>query len=84
MVGGRRAVPGAKFARLTVGQTAAGGLRQVRRTLRGQGGLDAVDAAGTMYKAPCVVECTFALFKQVRRFATRYEKTLRNYTAMVE
>ena len=28
-----------------------------------------------MYKARCLVECTFALFKQARRFATRYEKT---------
>lgn len=36
-----------------------------------------------MYKARCLVECTFAFFKQARRFATRYEKTLRNYTAMV-
>jgi transposase len=24
-----------------------------------------------------------AIFKQARRFATRYEKTLRNYTAVV-
>jgi transposase len=36
-----------------------------------------------MYKARSLVECTFSLFKQARRFATRYEKTLRNYTAMV-
>jgi transposase len=35
------------------------------------------------YKARSAVECTFNLFKQARRFATRYEKTLRNYTAMV-
>jgi transposase len=26
---------------------------------------------------------TFNLLKQARRFATRYEKTLRNYTAVV-
>ena len=36
-----------------------------------------------LYKARSAVECTFALFKQARRFATRYEKTLRNYTAVV-
>ena len=36
-----------------------------------------------LYKARSAVECTFALFKQSRRFATRYEKTLRNYTAVV-
>lgn len=36
-----------------------------------------------LYKARSVVECTFNLFKQARRFATRYEKTLRNYTAVV-
>ena len=28
------------------------------------------------------VECTFNLLKQARRFATRYEKTLRNYAAV--
>jgi transposase len=36
-----------------------------------------------MYKARCEVECTFNLLKQARRFATRYEKTLRNYLAVV-
>jgi transposase len=36
-----------------------------------------------MYKARSTVECTFNLLKQARRFATRYEKTLRNYTAVV-
>jgi transposase len=36
-----------------------------------------------MYKARSAVECTFNLLKQARRFATRYEKTLRNYTAVV-
>ena len=35
------------------------------------------------YRARSAIECTFALFKQARRFATRYEKTLRNYTAVV-
>jgi len=29
------------------------------------------------------IECTFNLLKQARRFATRYEKTLRNYWAVV-
>lgn len=36
-----------------------------------------------LYKARSEVECTFNLLKQCRRFATRYEKTLRNYTAVV-
>jgi transposase len=36
-----------------------------------------------LYKARVEVECTFNLLKQARRFATRYEKTLRNYSAMV-
>lgn len=36
-----------------------------------------------LYKARYVVECTFNLLKQARRFATRYEKTLRNYVAVV-
>ena len=36
-----------------------------------------------LYKARSEVECTFNLLKQFRRFATRYEKTLRNYTAVV-
>jgi transposase len=35
------------------------------------------------YKARSEVECTFNLLKQARRFATRYEKTLRNYAAVV-
>jgi transposase len=35
------------------------------------------------YKARSEVECTFSLLKQARRFATRYEKTLRNYAAVV-
>ncbi len=35
------------------------------------------------YKARSEIECTFALLKQARRFATRYEKTLRNYAAVV-
>jgi transposase len=29
------------------------------------------------------IECTFNLLKQARRFATRYENTLRNYAAVV-
>ena len=36
-----------------------------------------------VYKARTEVECTFNLLKQARRFATRYEKTLRNYAAVV-
>lgn len=41
----------------------------------------AFDAA--LYKARVTIECTINLLKQARRFATRYEKTLRNYTAVV-
>jgi transposase len=36
-----------------------------------------------LYMARSEVECTFCLLKQARRFATRYEKTLRNYAAVV-
>ena len=36
-----------------------------------------------LYKARSEIECTFNLLKQARRFATRYEKTLRNYAAVV-
>lgn len=36
-----------------------------------------------LYKARAELECTFNLLKQARRFATRYEKTLRNYSAVV-
>lgn len=36
-----------------------------------------------LYMARSAVECTFNLLKQARRFATRYEKTLRNYAAVV-
>lgn len=36
-----------------------------------------------LYKARSEVECTFSLLKQARRFATRYEKTVRNYAAVV-
>jgi transposase len=36
-----------------------------------------------LYKARSEIECTFALLKHARRFATRYEKTLRNYSAVV-
>lgn len=35
------------------------------------------------YKARSEAECTFNLLKQARRLATRYEKTLRNYAAVV-
>jgi transposase len=37
-----------------------------------------------LYKGRAEVECTFNLLKQARRFATRYEKTLGNYRAVVE
>jgi transposase len=36
-----------------------------------------------LYKARSEIEWTFNLLKQARRFATRYEKTLRNYAAVV-
>jgi transposase len=36
-----------------------------------------------LYKARSEVECTINLLKHARRFATRYEKTLRNYSAVV-
>ena len=36
-----------------------------------------------LYKARSEIECTFNLLEQARRFATRYEKTLRNYAAVV-
>ena len=36
-----------------------------------------------LYKSRADVECTFSLLKQARRFATRYEKTLRNYVSVV-
>jgi transposase len=36
-----------------------------------------------LYKSRNEVECTFNLLKHARRFATRYEKTARNYAAVV-
>ena len=36
-----------------------------------------------LYNARSKIECTFNLLKQARRFATRYEKTIRNYAAVV-
>lgn len=36
-----------------------------------------------LYKARSEIECSFNLLKHARRFATRYEKTLRNYAAVV-
>jgi transposase len=36
-----------------------------------------------LYKARSEIECTIGLLKQARRFATRYEKTMRNYAAVV-
>jgi transposase len=35
------------------------------------------------YKERSAVECAFNRLKQARRFATRYDKTLRNYSAVV-
>jgi transposase len=35
------------------------------------------------YKARSAIECTIRLLKEGRRFATRYEKTMRNYSAIV-
>jgi len=39
--------------------------------------------AKQLYKSRSDIECTFNLLEQARRFATRYEKTLRNYAAVV-
>jgi len=36
-----------------------------------------------LYKFRSEIESTFNLFRQARRFATRDEKTLRNYVAVV-
>jgi transposase len=36
-----------------------------------------------LYKERASIECTFSLLKHARRFATRYEKTLRNYASIV-
>ena len=44
---------------------------------------DPQDYDHELYKARSEVECAFNLLKQARRFATRYEKTLRNYAAVV-
>ena len=44
---------------------------------------NAASCTGYLYKARSEIECTFNLLKQARRFATRYEKTLRNYAAVV-
>lgn len=43
----------------------------------------AFDYDKDLYKARSAVECTFNLLKQARRFATRYEKTARNYAPVV-
>ena len=43
----------------------------------------AFDYDKDLYKARSAVECAFNLLKQGRRFATRYEKTGRNYAAVV-
>jgi transposase len=45
--------------------------------------IDSLEFDKELYKARSEVECTFNLLKQARRFATRYDKTLRNYAAVV-
>lgn len=64
-----------------------------RASLHGQGCLPVIPSNGSrasklpydeqLYKCRSEIECTFNLLKQARRFATRYEKTLRNYAAVV-
>lgn len=64
-----------------------------RATLGRQGCLAVIPSNGSraekvpydkeLYKARSEIECTFSLLKQARRFATRYEKTLRNYASVV-
>jgi transposase len=36
-----------------------------------------------LYKERAAIECTFSLLKQARRFAARYDKTLRSYASFV-
>jgi transposase len=36
-----------------------------------------------LYRERSAIECTFNLLKNARRFATRYDKTLRNYASFV-
>lgn len=45
--------------------------------------VEPADYDADLYKSRSAVECTFNLLKQARRFATRYEKTLGNYAAVV-
>lgn len=64
-----------------------------RRTLEEGGCVPVIPSNGSraekraydkeLYMARSEIECTFNLLKQARRFATRYEKTLRNYAAVV-
>lgn len=66
---------------------------KLRSTLADQGCVPVIPSNGSravklaydkeLYKARSAIECTFNLLKQARRFATRYEKTLRNYAAVV-
>jgi transposase len=58
-------------------------VRSVQRAPAARPRAWAATAARYLYKACAEVECTFSLLKQARRFATRYEKTLRNYAAVV-
>lgn len=57
------------------------GCSPVIPTSRNRAGIRAYDK--DLYKARSEIECTFNLLKHARRFATRYEKTLRNYAAVV-
>lgn len=66
---------------------------ELRNTLTAQGGCAVIPSKASraqkysydkdLYKARSDIECTFNLLKQARRFATPYEKTLRNYAAVV-
>ena len=66
---------------------------ELRRALHARGCLPVIPCKASraqrfpfdkdLYKARSDIECTFSLLKQARRFATRYEKTLRNYAAVV-
>lgn len=65
----------------------------LRAALDCQGCLPVIPSSGSragklpydkqLYKSRSEIECTFNLLKQARRFATRYEKTVRNYAAVV-
>lgn len=66
---------------------------ELRSSMTAQGGFAVIPSKASraqkysydkdLYKARSEIECTINLLKQARRFATRYEKTLRNYAAVV-